>query len=226
MRFLPPKDADLLAWATNFTTLIGLGFASYGLTTGQATTFNTLKNNFASALALATNNSTKTKSTVADKNAKRALMVANARLLSNIVQAYPLTTNQQRQDLGLTVRDTSGSPIGPPSTSPIVSPLNTSNTRVNFRFADELTPASRSKPFGAVALQLFAKVGTVPPVGINDCSLIGTYTNNTTGPGSAACQAIFAPADAGKTAYMYGRWINRRGEVGPPSPLATSTIAA
>lgn len=226
MRYLPARDLDLKAWATNFATLTAANFASYGITTGQATTFGTLNTSFASALTLATNNATRTPSTVADKNAKRALLVANARLLSNIIQAFAGTTNQMRQDLGLTVRDTSGSPIGPPSTTPIVTPISTANTRIKFRFADELTPASRAKPFGAVGLQLFAKVGTVAPVGIEDCSYLGTYTTNSTGPGSAACEAVFSGADNGKTAYMFGRWVNRRGEVGAPSPLAQMTIAA
>jgi hypothetical protein len=224
--YLPAKDADLAQWAINFSTLITANFVTYGLTTGQQSTFATLRTSFVSALATATNVSTRTKSTVAAKNAARALMLANARTLASIIQGNPAVTNQMRQDLQLTVRDRSPSPVGPPTSAPIVTPLNTSALKVRFRFADELTPSSRSKPAGVVGLQLYAKVGTTPPVTLADCSFRGAYTVNSTGPGSAAAEVAFSSADVGKTAYLIGVWQNRRGDIGPQSAVSSMTIAA
>lgn len=224
--FLPAKDADLLAWSTNFSTLATANYASYGLTTGQASTYAGLHTAFASALALAVAASTRTKTTVAAKNSARTSLVNNARLLAGIVRAYPAITAGQLNSLQLTVRDRNPTPIGPPSTSPIITPLNSSAASINFRFSDETTPDSRSRPFGAVGLQVFCKVGETPPAGIADCVFRGMYTKNTNGPGSRAALIDFDDADVGKTAYFIGQWINRRGEAGPQSALAQMTIAA
>lgn len=224
--YLPPGDNALAQWATNFSTLITATPTTYGLTSGQATAFGTLKSSYVAALALATNVSTRTKSTVAAKNAARNLLLVSARQLANIVQRAPTTTNAMRQDLQLTVRDTSPSPVPPPSTYPLLTLTGSTSNQIFARFADSATPASRSKPFGAIALQLYAKVGTTPPVGIADCVFKGNFTKNTTGPGSRGIAIDFAPADAGKTAYVIGVWVNRRGEPGPAGPTVTHTIAA
>ena len=34
--YIPPRDADLLIWSSNFKTLIASGAVSYGLTAAQA----------------------------------------------------------------------------------------------------------------------------------------------------------------------------------------------
>ena len=60
------SDADLLAWANNFSTLINAGAAAYGLTSAQATAYGTLYTSFSSAFALVQNPATKTKVTVSD----------------------------------------------------------------------------------------------------------------------------------------------------------------
>jgi hypothetical protein len=224
--YLPPKDQDLNAWATNFDTLIGVNFAAYGLTAGQAASFHTLRQTFTNALATATNAATRTTSTVAAKNAAKAAMITNARVLAAVLQGNPILTNQQRNDLQITVRDRFPSPIGPPVTYPIVTPTGSTSGMVTIRFADQNTPAARTKPFGATALQLYAKVGTTPPASIDDCVFMGNFTKNSDGPGSRGIAVPFAPADVGKTAYLLGVWVNRRGEQGPASPLAQHTIAA
>lgn len=223
--YIPSKDQELANWALNFSTLITANYAAYGLTTGQQSAFATLRIDFISKLATAINPSTRTKPATAAKNAAKALMVANARTLANIIQNNPLVTNTQRQDLGLTVRDRFPTPIGPPTTKPIVTVQNSTSNALFLRFADELTPASRSLPPGAQGMQLFAKVGTVPS-GVDDCAYVGQFNKNTSGPATRGIQVDFAPADVGKTAYLIARWISRRGLVGPVSNTVSHTVAA
>jgi hypothetical protein len=224
--YIPAKDQDFAQWALNFSTLITANFVAYGLTTGQQSAYATLRSDFITKLATATNPSTRTKPTVAAKNASRALLEASSRSLGNIIQGNPAVTNAQRQDLGLTVRDRNPTPIGPPTTAPIVTPLSTAARNIFFRFADELTPSSRSKPFGAISMQLYAKVDGDAPSSISECNFRGAYTKNTTGPGSRGCQVGFNTDDVGKTAYLMAVWQNRRGEIGPASTVAQMTIAA
>lgn len=224
--YLPPKDNDLDLWAQNLDTKVTAAPTTYGLVAGDATAFHTLRLAFTTALLAATSAPTRTKVTVATKNTARFNMIASIRSLAARVQAYSLITPTLLAELGLTVRDTHPSPIAAPSTAPIVSPLNSSGHDIRFRFADTDTPDSRSKPPGVTAMQLWGKVGTTPPASIADCVLLGTYTKNSDGPGSRSVAVGFSGADTGKTAYLIGRWITRRGLTGPSSAIASMTIAA
>jgi hypothetical protein len=223
--YLPPKLSQKASWFQNFANLITVNFAAYGLTSGQATTFGTLNSTFQNAYLAATAPSTRTKATVATQNSALSAVTTSARSLANIIQANPTVTNTQRQQLNLTVRNTSPTPIGAPTTKPIVTLLNTTSQRVNFRFADELTPASNAKPFGAIGLRVYTKLGAVAPASIAECDFAGTFTKNSSGPGSAQCFVQFDGSAAGQKAWFLAVWQNRRGEIGPES-TSTSMIVA
>src|SRR5687768_15820461 len=62
------KDADIVTGSANFASLIATGFASYGLTTGQATAFGTLDTALQSAHTDAVEPSTRTPVSVEAKN--------------------------------------------------------------------------------------------------------------------------------------------------------------
>jgi len=224
--YIPPTDTALDLWAQNFDTKITATPTAYGLTSGQATAFHTLRADYTSKLLIANTPATRTKSTVAAKNTAKQAMVFDARSLAALVQAFPTITPTQLEDLGLTVRKVTPTPIGPPTTKPIITPLSSTGANVMFRFSDETTPDSRSRPFGTIGMEMFVKVGTTPPAGISDCDFLGIYTKNTSGPGSRECVAPFSGGDVGKTAYFLARWFNKRGEPGPVSGLAQHTIAA
>lgn len=224
--YLPRTDALLNTWAANFSTLISATPTAYGLVAGQATTFATAKTDFATKLATASNPSTRTKSTVAAKDTSRAALLVLIRSYMAICQSYPAITDTQLSDLGLTVRKTTPTPIPAPVTKPIVSPTGSSSASVSIRMSDETTPDSRARPFGARAMEVWASVGIAPPAGPEETSFRGLATKNTVGPGSRAFVVAFSGGDVGKTAYIYGRWVNGAGQPGPWSSVATATIAA
>lgn len=224
--YLPPRDQDLDAWALNFDLQITAAPTDYGLVAGDATAYHTLRLAFTTALAVALATPTRTKTTVAAKNSARFDLIASSKMLAAQVQAFPAITPELLSTLGLTVRDTTPSPIAAPSSAPIISPINSSGGGIFFRFADEVTPDSRAKAPGAIGLDLYAKVGTTPPATIADCVYMGTYTKNTTGPGSRGVRVDFGGGNVGKTAYLIGQWKTRRGLVGPVSATASMTIAA
>lgn len=215
--YIPPKDADFRAWALNFSTLITATPTAFGLTAPQATAYAALYAAFNTALNTATDPSTRTKVTVAAKDVARANLESNTRTLAGIVQGFPTITPSQLAALGLTVRSAARPPVPAPVTAPVLSIVSNNVLTSAVRYGDALTPASRAKPFGAVALQLFVKYGTVPPVSIADAALLGTFTKN-------PCNVDWPPAHAGETAYLIGRWITRKGLTGPSSVTVATTI--
>lgn len=217
--YIPPKDADFLAWALNFSTLITATPTAFGLIAGQATTYATLYATFNTALAAASNPATRTKVTVAAKNVARAALERNTRLLAGVVQGFPTITPSQLASLGLTVRSPARPPIPVPTTAPILSIVQNGPLTSAVRFADTATPASRAKPFGATGLQLYVKYGTVAPVSVADCTLLGIFTKN-------PVVVNWPAAQAGMQAWIIARWITRKGLTGPVSTNVSTTIIA
>jgi hypothetical protein len=217
--YIPTADADLLAWSANFSSKLTAAPTSYGQVAGDATAYATLHTAFATALTASSNPSTRTQSTVATKSTARASLVQSARALVGRIQSYPALTDTQRADLGITVYDGSQSPLPAPATLPIVSVATIAPGSHGLRIVDELTPSSRSKPFGTAGCEIYVKRGTTPPASINDCAFVGLQTRN-------QATVNHSSADNGKTAYYLGRWINKKGQPGPVSLVVSATIAA
>ena len=91
--YIPAKDALFDNWIVNFDTLATASPTTYGWTAPQAVTLAALVATWSAAYLAATTPSTRTVSTVADKDAARAAAEANARSLA-IAQAYPGITRR------------------------------------------------------------------------------------------------------------------------------------
>lgn len=217
--FIPQTDAGFATWSANFESGIDTEYATFGLTSGQATAYTTLDTAYQAAYLAATNPATRTPVTIAAKDTARTAAVANARFLAAIINSFPGVTNAQRTALGLTPRVDTRTPIPAPATKPvvIVRAFNPLSHRLQLR--DTETPTSRAKPAGAIAGEVWCKIGTTPPASIADCLFLGSYTRN-------FFDSVFDGADAGKTAYYLTRWVTRTGLVGPTSDVQSATIAA
>lgn len=219
MSYLPSRLALLRDWAVNFSTLITATPTAYGLTAGNATTISTAVNAFSAAYTLATDPSTRTIVTTAAMRTQRTAMTAVVRQFAAIIRANPSITAEQLAELGLTVPDVEPSPIPAPATFPLLDVLNATPGRHELRFADSASPDSRAKPDGAIGLQLFRSIGTSEADSPEGATLVGQFTVN-------PLRIDNSPADTGKVATYFGRWITQRGLVGPWSNGTSFTIAA
>lgn len=217
--YIPSKEADLLTWSNNFSAIITASYASYGLSSGQASAFDTLNDAWVAAYALAQNPGTRTPVTVAAKDTARNTMIATARQYGQIARKYPGITDELLADAGLTVPDSVPSPIPAPTTKPVLSLVEGNSLQDVLRYRDSVLSNPRSRPPGAVGMELYCKVGSTPPASIADCTYKGLKTR-------MPATVDFAPADAGDTAYYIGRWITARGLTGPSSDVFAHTIAA
>lgn len=217
--WLPSKDADLDAFAVNFHTLIAAAPATYGLVAGDATALDPFVTAYTAALTAATDPSTRTSVTVAAKDVARFNLKAELRELAAKVQASPTVTDGAKTALGLTVRDTAPSPISAPATNPIVSVNEATPLAHYLRFSDSLTPDSRAKPVNVVGMELYVSPSATVISDPEDLKFNGVVTRN-------PYVITYDAADAGKKAYIAGRWINAKGQRGPWSGITSMTIAA
>lgn len=217
--YIPPTDADLLDWATNFDTIITANPTDYGLIAGQATAFDVLRDAYAAALALATAPATRTPVTVAAKDAAKASMVTSARMLARIALAFPTVTPGDLTAAGLIVRNTVPTPIPAPATVPLLALLASIGKTVTLDFADELTPSKKYKPFGVTVLQLFMKTGAVAPASPDDCTLVGSF-------GRWPVRLDLSSLAVGTQLNFIARWATRKGLTGPQSAVVTAILQA
>lgn len=210
--YIPTTDAGLLAWATNYSTLITATPTTYGLVAGDATATAAALTAYSAALTAATNPATRTAVTVATKDTTRATLVALVRSQVGKIQATPTVTPTQKTNLGITVRKTTRTPIGPPTTRPLLTVVRTNGPVLDIRLNDELTPDVRAYPFGVTLAQVFLFVGATTPTNLDEYTLLANV-------GRAVNQLDVTSVPQAARMCLISRWINRRGEPGPQSDV-------
>jgi hypothetical protein len=216
--YLPQPLPAFQAFAANFAAKTTAAPATYGLVAGDATTIATANTTFQAAYTTSTTPATRTKVTVqATINARNAL-VQIIRAYGRLILANQGVADADKIALGLHLRDTVNTPIPAPSTAPVVAVIGVTPGVLTATFRDSMSsPGVKAKPFGATQLLLYVAFGTVAPV-----------TPGATPFRQAVTKTPFAidttAGTVGQTAFVYGRWQNQKGEVGPWSSLATSVI--
>lgn len=216
--YIPARDADLSVWAGNFSNVLTLNQPTYLIVGAALATLQANITSYQAALVIASDPGTKTKVTVATKDAARTLMLSNIRLVAAQIQAIPGITPGDLSAAGLTVRDTTKTPIPPPLTFPIISLLGVAGGMLRLSLADELTPTVKRKPTGVLSCLLVCAASPDVPADSYDgipLAVVGRV------PTSISLSALTA-----NTVYnMRGVWMNRRGDRGPLSaPVSFNTL--
>jgi hypothetical protein len=214
--YLPTTDAGLLAWSSAFSELITAAPTDYGLVAGDATVYAALHASYADAFAVAMNGSTRTSGTIAAKNTARTDLKDKARELVAIIQATPSVTDEQKQDLKITVRKTEPTPVPPPATAPDVDVMEVSGRTVRIRLHDSSTLGHRGRPAGTQGAIIYSAVGASAPENIDDWKnegITGQLLSDITFPDSVA---------GGSMIWITAQWFNGRKQAGPAAdPVST-----
>jgi|CXWL01.1.fsa_nt_gi hypothetical protein len=128
-------------------------------------------------------------------------------------------TDDDRESLGLRVLDTIPTPVGAPTSQPILVVDTSQRLRLTVNFADVATPTSRAKPPGVRSCRLWIKIGGPAPGDLSECTFLADDTRT-------PYTAIFDGEDGGQIAHVIGQWVSTRGDVGPISETVSSTIGA
>jgi hypothetical protein len=217
--FFPSREAEIGPWSLNFSTLLTANFASYGCTTGQASTYAGYHAAWIDKYTLAQDPSTRTTSAILAKNQAKVDLAANARLLARIIQAHPGILPSQLSDLGLTVRDTHPAPIPSPTEEIDMDIVSVVNRTVKCR-VHGADATSRAKPAGVASIMVWSYVGATQPVELADWHTEGVVTKTT-------FEIVF-PSDLapGSTVFMCAAWMNRKGETGTACTPRSVTFGA
>lgn len=204
--YIPSKDPDLRAFAVNYRDVATANPGTYGLSGADVTAITSSVNSFVAALDAYTVD-TRSVVLVAAKNTAKLAMVNLLRTYSSQIRLNPGISNADKLALGLNLPNNSPSPIPPPTTVPLLAVIAATPGQHTLRYADQATPDKRSKPFGAVALQLFVAVGIAAVTDPADAEFYGQFTKQ-------PVPVLFGPSNAGKVATYFGRWVTRSGPLG------------
>lgn len=218
--YLPSREAELIQWSRNFDSFITADPPAYGLDAAQAAAYNTLHLAFEAALQAAANSATRTHPVILAKNDAKEALIAEARRLVNIIQAFPGTTNQERGDLQITVRDTEPTPVPIPGDAPTIELLSVKGRTLQVRLRDVQNPDRRGKPDGVDGASVFYYVGEeVPPSEPDQWKFFGSTTRTLI---DIECPTSVPP---GSKVWVTAFWYNSKAQSGPASPAVSTRFA-
>jgi hypothetical protein len=216
--YIPVKNAAMIAWLANFSGLITASPATYGLAAGDATSIAAINTAMAAAYALITSPSTKTAATVAAFNALKAGDLPPIRQYAQMISLNAGVSSANKIAVGVNPRTSVPTPITAPTTNPVLTVASASTAGLILRYRDSVaSPSVKSKPFGVIAVQVYAMASTTV---VTDPTTLPFVLSATKSP-----LTLSLPATAGKVCYIVARYITRKGLVGPWSPIISYVSA-
>lgn len=217
--YIPAPDADFRTWAESFRDGINADPGKYFLTTTDATTITSVVDDFVDKLTISSNEMTRTKVTIADKDDARVTCEELLRQYAIDIKNNEGISDGDKIAIGVRPINTNREPIDAPGTSPLLNILGATPGNQTLRYSDTLTPDSRSKPFGVIGLELYRGLTDEGEAALSACQFTGLQTRN-------PIDSEFDEAEDGKMATYYARWVNAKGEAGPWSLPVSMRVAA
>ncbi|XAL98785.1 hypothetical protein OT109_14495 [Phycisphaeraceae bacterium D3-23] len=216
--FPPSREADLVAWALNWSTLTVADPVAYGLDATQATDFRALYIAYNALYTACNDNGTRTPTKVQEKKTAKKTLVTEARRLIAIVQAFPGTTDAMRRDLDISIRDYEPTPVPVPEVSPSLEVTAVVGRTIKLK----LSPSSgegRAKPTGVMGATLYYAVGEDYPQELSGWIFKGNTTQ------MKVDATIPAEVPGGSKVWITAAWFNSKAQAGPACAPVETRIA-
>jgi hypothetical protein len=217
--YLPHEDDACLRWMQAFRNHIVADPPRYGLTPADGAGIKAVVDGYESAYAIAIDEATRTKGTIIDKNDAKATAEHLCRRYAIRIKNNAGVADSDKVDIGVRPINLGRNPVDPPSTVPLLQIMGVTQGRHELRYADSATPSRKSKPYGAIGMELYMAVGDEEPPDVSGAAMQGLHTRN-------PVTVPFTGPDAGKLATYFARWVNTKGEPGPWSTPVKMRIAA
>jgi hypothetical protein len=214
--YFPSTDAALMGWARNLSTRVSASGGSLGISTERAEEFAQTFQAFEQAMA-GVEPGCRSKASVARKNACRQSLKDQARLIAATINGQPGLSDQQRLDLGLTVRAKWSRRSGP-ADAPSVEVLSVNGHAVRVRLHSAISYEKRARPIDADGASIFTHVGENEPVTTEELKF---ETNISRTTAEIVLPQSVAP---GTKVWIVARWFGARKQPGPMSRAVSAFI--
>lgn len=217
--WIPSGDLPSMQFLVAQAAYVAANTSALGVPTARATLFTDAVNDFSAAMVEHDLKQDQARAATVAKDQAKALAEQLAREVAGIVQGNPNVTDQQRLAGGWPVRDTTRTPVPPPSEAPVLT-VDTGRRLqhvIRFGFGEG---RGRAKPAGVSGYGVWVKIGgETPPTDVTACTFVALSSKGT-------LTTTFPGTDGGKTAWYIAACLNAKGERGPLSETVAATIAA
>jgi hypothetical protein len=217
--YIPRSQTRAQDWFRTFARGIAANPGVYNLSPADSATITKAVAEFEATLASAADPDSRTKVNVAAKDQARFSAEHICRLFATQIKLNAGISDPDKIAIGVRPVNPARTQIHCPQSSPLLSVIGATPCSHTLRYRDSTTPSRSGKPFGAMFLELRVAVADAIVRDAEQARPAGMYTRNPVGVG-------FSHSDDRKKATYFGRWVSRRGEVGPWSLPASMSIAA
>ena len=214
--YIPSNDGEFIEFAENYIEQIDGNEENLGLTAGTTAGLTSTLTVFKSSYSQNNDTYTNYRASTEKKDDDRKPIEAKIREATRIIQVAPGVTDAQRAALRITVRQTSTTPTGPPTSRPVLEIDTSEPLRHTVKFYDNALE-TKGKPPGVRGVEIWCKIGGEATMDEEEYRYLGTDT-------ASPYLAVHRPEDVGKQAHYIARWVNSRGEYGAWSNPETATI--
>ncbi len=206
--YIPASDSAFRGWSEHFARNISADPSKFMLTAAQAASIQQAVDEFCEALAIASNEGMRNRTTVAVKDDARAGATSLLRKYAMIIKNSAGIDDDDKISIGVRPINPKRERIGPPTTFPLLKLLGSTPGRQMMRYSDSAMADSAAKPHGSTGIQLYIAVGDKKAAPRTEAAFHRMYTRN---PVAVA----FDENDDGKVATYYARWVSAKGDPGP-----------
>lgn len=213
--YMPTRLIDQVAWSANFAGIISGGVPRFGLTQEQIDGFVAVNTTLQTAWTIAENPATNSEGARAARNSALQAMKSMASNLVSIIQGTPSVTDQEKVELGVTVRDKTPSKISAPSTKPFVMVKKVEDRMITIELWKD--GASRGKPPFVTSGMVFTSTGPTAPTSVEQWKFAAVVTRT-------GITLPFPPSETVDTVWISAFWVNAKGESGPSATAVSAVL--
>lgn len=216
--YIPKTDAEFHVWQFNLIEILETNATAWGIPEEVITSLKAAQARWTVAYEKANNRQNRTSADVITKNEAGDDFTKEIR---DTVQQWlvrnPKVTDADRVRMDINVRTNTHTPVPPPSSFPLGSVDFSIRLQHTISFYDQASAHSNAKPEGVTGCEIYLKADGEAPKSVEEMNFQGTCT-------ASPFVIKFDSAKAGKTAWYWLRWVNRKGESGPWSTAISAMI--
>jgi hypothetical protein len=220
--FIPGSRDSYSTWLANFHTYLTAHVAHFGLAPADTDPLDDAVSAWTASYTALAAADVALKSVRATNNNDRTSSEEIVRALVARLQSNPVTTDADREALGITVRggySSSDAELNPNDDRPAPTIDISNHLRHVMKIQNQTSNGVKSgKPVGALGAEIWRKVGNAP-VSDSELTMVGIATRT-------QFVVEYPMEDGAKQAHYRLRWVNAKGETGAWSDTQSATIAA
>ena len=216
--YMPSTDASFHRWQTDLVAEVEAHATLWGVSADYVTELKEKKAPWDAAYAKAENKQNRTSADVTAKNTELAVYKKYLRIfVTQWLSVNPKVSDADRTRIGITIHTNTRTPIPAPESAPVGQIDFSIRHQHTISYFDEDSAHSNARLEGATGCEVYAKVDGEAPTTVDEMKFLGTC--------SASPYVVkYDASKAGKMAYYWLRWVNRKGETGPWSTVVSGMI--